>query len=310
MSVATASRALSARGPASPSTRHRVTAAARELGYTPNPAARALATRSGTRVAVAVGGRTAHVLNDPYVARVTAATANTAAAREVGVSLHWLPLHDPAELARLAENRDIGGVILVNPTTPALAAVPRSARGRVAAIGVGARDVPSFDVDNATGSTNVIEHLITAGRRRIAMITGPPWLPCTQRALRAYRRATDRAGTPPRLVRGDFTAARGEAAATEIMTRWPDTDAIFALGDLSALGALDALRRTGVDVPGDVAVAGFDDIAFAALSHPALTTTTNPVEAIAAAATTAVLDRRAPAPLTFLPSALVLRDSA
>ncbi|MEU4744837.1 substrate-binding domain-containing protein, partial [Actinosynnema sp. NPDC023658] len=77
-----------------------------------------------------------------------------------------------------------------------------------------------------------------------------------------------------------------------------------------ALGALSALRRAGVDVPGDVAVAGFDDIAFAALSRPGLTTTTNPVEAIATGAATAVLDRHSPARLTFYPSALVLRDSA
>ena len=309
VSVATASRALSVRGPASASARRRVAAAARELGYVPNPVARALATRSGTRIAVAVGGRTPHVLNDPYAARVTTTTATTAAARGVGVSLHWLPLGDPAELGRLVEDRDIGGIIVVNPTEPALATVPRSARGKVASIGIGTRDVPSFDVDNATGTTRVIEHLVTTGRRRIAMITGPPWLPCTQRALMAYRRAVAESGTPPRLAPGDFTAAHGESSANHIMTRWPDTDAIFALGDLAALGALAALRGSGVDVPGDVAVAGFDDIAFAALSHPGLTTTTNPVEAIAAAATTAVLDRQPSAPRTFYPSTLVLRAS-
>lgn len=309
VSPATASRALTSRGRASASTRDRVAAAARELGYVPNPAARALATRSGTRIAVVVGGRTAHVLNDPYAARVTAATATTAAARGIGVSLHWLPLHDPAELGRLAENRDIAGLILVNPTASALAAVPRSARRRIASIGVGTRDVPSVDVDNATGTTNVIRYLVSQGRRRIAMIAGPHWLPCTERALTAYHRATTEAGLPPRHLPGDFTAARGESAATTIMTRWPDTDAIFALGDLSALGALEALRRAGVDVPGDVAVAGFDDIPFAALSHPTLTTTTNPVEAIATTATTTILDRHPPPPVTFHPSTLVVRAS-
>ncbi|TQM84357.1 LacI family transcriptional regulator [Saccharothrix saharensis] len=309
VSIATASRALTSRGPASPSTRDKVTAAAHALGYLPNPAARALATRSGTRIAIAVAGHTAHVLNDPYVARVTAATATAAASREVGVSLHWLPLHDPAELARLTGNRGIGGILVVNPTPTALATTPHSARHRIAAIGNGSRHIASFDVDNATGTTNVIHHLLSTGRRRIAMITGPEWLPCTHRALTAYHHATTEAGIPPRHVPGDFTAARGDAVATHIMTRWPDTDAIFALGDLSALGALDALRRTGVHVPGDVAVAGFDDITFAALSHPALTTTTNPVESIATAATTTLLDRRPTVPLTFFPSTLVPRDS-
>ncbi|MEV1119398.1 LacI family DNA-binding transcriptional regulator [Actinosynnema sp. NPDC049800] len=309
VSPATASRALSVRGPASASARHRVATAARELGYTPNPVARALATRSGTRVAIAVGGQTSHVLNDPYVARVTAATAGAAAARGVGVSLHWLPLHDPGELGRLADDRDIGGVIVVNPTTPALATIPKSARGRIASIGIGTRHVPSFDVDNSTGTTKVIEHLLTTGRRRIAMITGPRWLPCTERALTAYHRALADAGAPPRLAAGNFTAATGESATTEILTRWPDTDAIFALGDLSALGALTALRRKGVDVPGDIAVAGFDDLPYAALSHPGLTTTTHPVEAITTAAATAVLNHQPAPPQTFYPTTLILRAS-
>ncbi|WP_447009976.1 substrate-binding domain-containing protein [Saccharothrix hoggarensis] len=89
----------------------------------------------------------------------------------------------------------------------------------------------------------------------------------------------------------------------------PDTDATFALGDLPALGALDALRRAGIDVPGDVAVAGFDDLAFASLTEPALTTTSHPVEQIAGNAAVAVLERRAPSPSTPFPSILIHRDS-
>ncbi|MFD1152715.1 LacI family DNA-binding transcriptional regulator, partial [Saccharothrix hoggarensis] len=237
VSLATASRVLSGRGPVDHAARRRVHVAAAELGYVPDPAARALATRGGTRVAVVVGGHSAHVLNDPYVGRVVAATAEVAAAREVGVSLHWLPLHDPAELGRLVEHRGIGGVVLVNPTTTALAVVPQAMRGRVAAIGIGSRDVPSFDVDNGAGAARVVEHLLASGRRRVAMITGPPWLPCTHRAAAAYRRVVGEAGSPVRLVPGDFTAARGGTASAEVMARWPDTDAVFALGDLTALGA-------------------------------------------------------------------------
>ncbi|MDX8142437.1 LacI family DNA-binding transcriptional regulator [Lentzea sp. BCCO 10_0061] len=310
VSRATASRVVTGQGPASPRARDRVAAAVAALGYVPDASARALVTRTGTRLAIAVIGHTAAVLDDPYVGRVLTSAAHVAAEREVGVSLHWLPLDDPGSLARLADGRGLGGLVVVNPTRPALETVPRGLRGRVAAVGVGTRHVPSFDVDNRAGTDGVVRHLVRTGRRRIAMITGPSWLPCGDRAVDAYRKVLRDSGGEPRVVTGDFTAARGAEAAAEIMVRWPDTDAVFALSDLTALGVLDGLHALGVRVPGDVAVAGFDDIAFAGLSRPALTTSTHPVEDIAAAAAQAVLDRRDTSGATFYPSALVVRDSA
>lgn len=310
VSRATASRVVTGQGPASARARDRVAAAVTELGYVPDAAARALASRSGTRLAIAVIGHTAAVLDDPYVGRVLTTAAHIAAEREVGVSLHWVPLSAPGTLAGLAGSRGLGGLVVVNPTRPALETVPRSLRGRVAAIGVGTRDVPSFDVDNRTGTDGVVRHLVSTGRRRIAMVTGPPWLPCGERAVEAYRRVMRESGGETRVVPGDFTAARGAEAAAEIMTLWPDTDAVFALSDLTALGVLDGLHARGVQVPGDVAVAGFDDIAFACLSRPALTTSTHPVEEIAAAAARAVLDHNNDGPVTFFPSTLVVRESA
>jgi DNA-binding LacI/PurR family transcriptional regulator len=310
VSRATASRVVTGQGAASRQARDRVAAAVARLGYVPDAAARALASRSGTRLAIAVIGRTAAVLDDPYVGRVLTTAAHTAAEREVGVSLHWLPLHDPHSLARLADTRNLGGLLVVNPTQPALDTVPLALRGRVAAIGVGTRHVPSFDVDNGGGTEGVVRHLVNTGRRRIAMVTGPPWLPCGDRAVAAYRRVVHDIGGEPRVVPGDFTAARGAEAAVEVMTRWSDTDAVFALSDLTALGVLDGLHSLGVGVPSDVAVAGFDDIAFACLSRPALTTSTHPVEQIAAAAAQAVLDRHDTDTATFYPSTLVVRESA
>jgi DNA-binding LacI/PurR family transcriptional regulator len=301
---------VTGQGPASARSRDRVAAAVAELGYVPDAAARALASRSGTRLAIAVIGHTAAVLDDPYVGRVLTTAAHIAAEREVGVSLHWVPLGAPVTLAGLAGSRGLGGLVVVNPTRPALETVPKAMRGRTAAIGVGTRDVPSFDVDNRTGTDGVVRHLVSTGRRRIAMVTGPSWLPCGDRAVEAYRRVMRDNGIETRVVAGDFTAARGARAAAEIMTRWPDTDAVFALSDLTALGVLDGLHARGIKVPADVAVAGFDDIAFACLSRPALTTSTHPVEEIAAAAARAVLDRDGSGPVTFFPSTLVVRESA
>ncbi|PWR16167.1 LacI family transcriptional regulator [Micromonospora sicca] len=310
VSRSTASRVIAGTGFASPAARDRVAAAADRLGYVPNQAARALVRGAGVRLVVAVSGADATVLDDPYVDRVVGAAAQVCAPHGVGVALEWLSLRAPAGLRRLGEDRSVCGVVLVNTTEPVLAAVPTGLRGRVASIGIGSAAVPSFDVDNAAGAGAVLRHLYDSGRRRIAMVTGPRWLSCAGRSVTAYRALMRAADLPVRLVAGDFSAARGGRAALEAVTRWPDTDAIFAASDATALGVISALRGRGIGVPGDVAVAGFDDIPYAAVSTPALTTATHPVRRIATAAATAVLDGRRVPPVTAFPSTLVARESA
>ncbi|MGN9811560.1 LacI family DNA-binding transcriptional regulator [Micromonospora sp. BQ11] len=310
VSAATASRVLAGTGYASPAAQDRVTAAADRLGYVPNLAARALARGSGVRLVVVVSGASPAVLDDPYVDRVVGAAARVCAPHGLGVALHWLPTRDPGGLRRLAEDRGVGGLILLNTTERVLDAVPSALRGRVASIGIGSAGVPSFDVDNAGGTDEVVRHLYATGRRRIAMVTGPRWLSCAGRSVRAYRRVVREAGLPARMVRGDFTAQRGRTAVREVLARWPDTDAVVGISDATALGVIDGLRADGVQVPGDVAVTGFDDIPLAAVTTPALTTATHPVAQIATAAATAVLTGDRVGPETVFPSRLVRRVSA
>jgi DNA-binding LacI/PurR family transcriptional regulator len=310
VSRATAARALGGYGAVSAAVRTRVAEAAARLGYTPDPVARALGSGNGLRLVVAVAGPTAAELRDPYIDRIVSAAAATAAPHRLGVSLHWVPLRSPADLRHLAADRTVRGVLLVNSTPPLLGEVPDNLRGRVAAVGLGSRTVPSFDIGLGAATSTILTYLLNAGRRRIVMVTGSGWLPSTNHSVAAHRTLMRATGLPTRVVAGDFTAASGRAAAVEALDRWPDTDAVFAGSDAMALGALVALRARGVDVPGDVAVAGFDDIPFAALSAPALTTAGHPVEEIAAAATGAILDRVTPRPVTLFPSELVVRDSA
>jgi DNA-binding LacI/PurR family transcriptional regulator len=311
VSRSTASRVLGGYGPASLVTRDRVHAAATRLGYAPDPAARALVTGKGYRLVVAVAGLDAAVLDDPYVDRVVRATAEVGATHGVGASLHWLPMDSAAKmLNRMADDRSVCGLVLVNTTERILRAMPRSLAGRVVSIGVGSPGVPSLDIDNGGATTAMIRHLYASGRRRIAMVSGPRWMPCTQRPIDAYRAASSAAGLPIRIVPGDFTAASGRAAMVDVLNRWPDTDAVFAISDAMALGAIAVLRDRGIDVPGDIAVAGFDDIPFASYGVPALTTATHPVERIATAAATAVLKQTRMPPVTAYPSEMVYRESA
>jgi DNA-binding LacI/PurR family transcriptional regulator len=310
VSRATASRALTGTDAVSTPARERVRDVAARMGYAPDPLARALAAGIGTRLVVAVAGPTPTMLDCHYVDRVLATAAEVGDRAGVGVSMHWLPLDRPGELERLAADRSVRGVILVNTTASLLAAVPRALRDRVVSIGIGSAEVPAVDVDNAGAAAAIMRHLLASGRRRIVMITGPRWMPCSWRMVEAYRAAVREAGAPERIVHGGFDATDGRACALEAMHRWPDTDAVFAICDATALGAIAALRGLGVQVPGDVAVAGFDDVPAAAWSGPALTTATHPVRTIASAAATAVLGGGSREPHTWFPSELVLRESA
>ncbi|MGY1717001.1 LacI family DNA-binding transcriptional regulator [Geodermatophilus sp. SYSU D01106] len=309
VSRATVSRAVTGSGPVSADALRRVRAAAEALGYVADPIARALARGTGTRLVVAMTGTSDAVLDCAYTGRVLSTAARLLAPEGLGVALRRLPLHAPAaELDALARDRTVDGVVLVNTTAEELAAVPRELRGRVVSIGVGSAVVPSVDVDAAAAAAASVAHLVRSGRRRIAMVTGPEWLPCTRRPVAAFRAAVAAAGLPVRTVPGGFDAAAGAAGAEEVLARWPDTDAVLGSCDDVALGVLAVLRRHGRQVPGDVAVTGFDDAPLAEVTD--LTTATHPVERITDAAVRAVLTG-APADGTlFFPSELVLRRSA
>lgn len=310
VSRATASRVITGEGPASQQAHDRVMAAVEALGYIPDAAARALSGGHGFRLVVAVTGHAPSVLHDPYVDRFVAAAAATCAPHGIGVSSQWLPYTDPDQVRRLAEDRSIRAVLLLNTTDALLRAVPAALTGRIASIGVGSRSVPVFDVDLAGATAAMLLHVYDKGCRRIAMVSGPAWMPCIARSVETYRALTQAGGLPFRLIRSNFTADGGKAAARKILCRWPDTDAVLAGNDAMALGVIAALRGQGRDIPADVAVCGFDDIPFAVLSTPTLTTSTHPVDRIATAATTAALDGGRASPATYYPSQLICRESA
>lgn len=309
ISRATASRALTGSGPTAPETARRARAAAEQLGYEADPVARALVRGQGTRLVVAVTGTaSAEVLPDAYLSTVVASAARVCADDGLGVALQLLPLDAPRKaLHAMARDRSIAGVVLVNTTEQVLSAMPVGLSGRVVSIGVGSSDVPAVDVENRPVASALTNHLITSGRKRVVMLAGPSWLPCSRRLVEAYTTAMTTAGLPHRVLPGDFTATSGRNRMAKTLSRWPDTDAVYAACDDIALGALQVLREQGRQVPGDVAVAGFDDSP--AAEFCGLTTATHPVGAIATAATRAALAAR-PVEEHLFPSEVVMRTSS
>ncbi|MYS54860.1 substrate-binding domain-containing protein, partial [Streptomyces sp. SID6013] len=154
------------------------------------------------------------------------------------------------------------------------------------------------------------------GRRRVATITGPLDMDVGRSRLAGWRTAHAEAGVPASelLVEvGDFTEEGGANAMRLLLERAPDLDAVFAASDLMAVGALAELRRCKRQVPGDVAVVGFEDSVLARHTNPPLTTVRQPVEELGrtmARILTDITQHGAPRQQTTLPTELVVRESS
>lgn len=179
-----------------------------------------------------------------------------------------------------------------------------------------AADVPSVGSANWTGGLMATRHLIELGHKRIAAITGRDDMMCSFARVDGYRSAMSSAGltVDETLVRfGDFRVDGGRAIALELLSRPDRPTAIFAGSDLQALGVIEAARTLGLRVPTDLSIVGYDDLALAQWSSPALTTIHQPLTAMAEEAARLVV-RMSDAPLDTIPrmdlaTRLVVRES-
>lgn len=177
-------------------------------------------------------------------------------------------------------------------------------------------DAPSVGSANWSGGLMATRHLIELGHRRIAAITGPEDMMCSLARLDGYRSAMNSAGFPidPEWIRfGDFHVSGGRDRASELLALETPPTAIFAGSDLQALGTLDAARASGLRVPEDLSIVGYDDIPLARWVTPRLTTVHQPLKRMGEEAARLVIrlsgERPATTPRMDLATSLVVRES-
>lgn len=313
LSTATVSRALSAPEKVAEQTRARVMRAIEQVGYRPNMLARNLRSDRSWSLLVLVPG-----IANPFFANVTAGIESIAWRR--GYSVFLGDTRDSREreehYSQLVETRLADGVIQLSPDYGFEERRRKVNYPVVHACGCELTEAPSVRIDNAGAARELVEHLIKVGSRRIATITGPATNPHAIERLNGYREGLEAAGLPfdPALVRrGDFSMGSGSAAARELIELSPRPDAIFSMNDEMAIGAIQAITAAGLRVPDDIAIAGFDDIGVAAHSTPALTTVSQPAEAMGAKACELLIDRiegkAVDDVVHILPHRLVVRES-
>lgn len=284
VSLATASRVLngSARMVAE-QYRAKVLEAATRLGYSANLSAQAIARGTSAMVALLVGD-----IADPFFSSIAAGVGRAAERHGMLMTIAETARDPGRELALVRQLAGLRPRLLVLAGSRFVDEVGRDELqreleavggygGRVVLIGQGELPFDSVAVDNAGGARSLAGALVQQGHRRFAVLAGPPGLVTARDRLDGFRAGLSDAGIDdePVVVAGDFTRDGGFAAIETLLTTHPEAagiDAVFAVNDVMAIGALAALRAAGVDVPGRLAVAGFDDIPAAVDAVPALTT--------------------------------------
>lgn len=317
VSAMTVSNVMNGKQGVAETTRKRVLDAAAAVGYVPNLSARGLA-RGRTNLI----GVISHDLTVQYAWEIVRGITDQLA--EVGLEILISATYQDAsrelERVRFLTTGLVDGLILIGPvleaetfdalkaaSTPSVIVDPRK-------LDV---DHPRVFVDNYGGARAAVDHLIALGHTRIALLEGDPTFDSSRDRRRAYEDALAAASIPldPQLYgRGDFTQSGGFTATMGLLELPERPTAIFATADVSAMGAIDAARARGLDVPNELSVVGFDDIPQAQVAFPALTTVRQPLEDSGRQAVQMLLQLIAGEPLAEdfiqLPTTLVLRETA
>ncbi len=274
VSVATVSRVFNDSELVRPETRRRVRDVADRLNYWPNAVARSLTTNRTNTLGVLLPE-----LHGEFFSAVIRGIDR--AARQEGLHLLVSSSHaDTGELLsalRTMRGR-IDGLIVMAPDVDAPAALRTSAGTTPMVLLDPEREVEGCDslsIANYEGAFALTRHLLEAGHRRIAMITGPEGNADARERFEGYRAALAQGGgvvARELQVRGDFTEPSGHAAARALLGLERKPTAIFAANDYMAVGVMRALNEAGVGVPDEMAVAGFDDIEMTRYLSPPLTT--------------------------------------
>lgn len=315
VSRSTVSRVINGGHWVSPDARKAVEDAIAASGYTANHHARSLATGRAGSLAFLLTEPHQLLFDDPTFALLLRGAAAVLAQRSMTLVL--LVASTPAERESVAHFLGAGhvdGVMLISSheSEPLMDQLIDSG---IPAVCCGyplghESEMSTISVDEVGSARTMTAYLKRRGHERIGMITGPEDTPGGRFRLVGFREELGDRFDPSLVETGDYSFESGQIAMAALLER--GVDAVFAASDRMAAGAIAAARRSGLRVPEDVAVAGFDDSGLAATHEPAITTMRQPWDEISSRMVDVLLEQVGGAPPTsvILDTELVVRDSA
>jgi LacI family transcriptional regulator len=324
VSRSTVSRVINGENYVSPKTREKVLAVIEQEGFSPNPAARMLVTQRTQVIGVVITHPLQELFSsdDPYYfPMIIQGIAETTQQRDYAMLL-WLANYGEDNERfhqRVLKNRLMDGVIVVASVKGGESLLENLRENQTPFVLIGRPWQPESNInyvnaDNVMAARQVVLHLLNLGRRRVGTITGDLENVDGQDRLLGYESALKATGIPhdPNLVaEGRFSRDGGYMAMQQLLKQ--DVDGVFTASDITAMGAMQAIKEAGLRIPEDIAVVSIDDLPTAQLTDPPLTTVRQPIFQKGAYAASLIIDLvegvvESPVQ-TLLPTQLVIRQS-
>ncbi len=290
VSVASASRAINGHDNVTAATTAKVMAAVKKLSFVPHSGARSLTRRKTDTIGVILPDLFGEFFSE--IVRGIDLVAHGSGMHLLLGNMHG-SAHETASAIRAMRGRVDGLLVMPPDVEPELlsdnldAAIPTVVLNYDATL----LDLPYVAIDNYTGAYAVTRFLIERGARRVIHVAGPKHNRDARERQRGFADAmADHASErSPVILPGDFTEESGKEAARLLVAGKVPADAVFAANDVMAVGCISVLAEAGRSVPGDIAVAGFDDIPLARHVAPSLTTMQVKIDRLGSTAMTMLL---------------------
>jgi LacI family transcriptional regulator len=312
VSIATVSYVINDLRKVSAETERRVRMAAKELGYSPNRAARSLVAGRSSFVGLVVPD----ICNPffPEIMKAFQEEANLCGLESIVMNTSYDAQRTRDLVQRLA-SLQVGGAAFLTSQVDA-AVKEELARREIPAVyldfGAPAPAIGTIAVNYRQGMLQAVDHLVQLGHRRVALIGGPSHGAGAQKRKAAFLEGAAAADLDAHVTDSDFSVQGGYFSCSKLLTAAQPT-AVIAANDLMAIGAMHCAFDRQVRVPDDLSVIGFDDITFAQYTQPALTTVAVPRAEIAKLAfqtlRSLMADPKAPGPTCEVGTALVVRQT-
>ena len=301
VSIKTVSRVVNKEPNVRASTRERVEKAVEELNYRADQSARNLAGHRSNLIALIYDDPSAYEIPSAgYVIRMQAGALRACRSANCELVIHPCTYQDKnvtGDIKALIEKVRPDGIVLAAPLSnmPNIVNAISSTNTPFVRISSGKKDIKHFSVSmtDRESSAEMTRFLASLGHKDIAFLTGHPKHRAVQNRFLGYKDGLEQSGltfSEDLVAAGDNSIRSGEACAIELLGRKKRPTAIFSANDDMAAGVVRVADRLGIDIPGQLSVAGCDDVALAQQIYPALTTLRQPLATMAERAAQALIE--------------------